>query len=84
MMLYARHRHYTRPGDLTLLRSATALAALMEGRKAIAIDRSPAATFITKNYRTPVDAEELQEAFEELKAKVNRNTAYETRCDRCG
>ena len=31
-----------------------ALAALMEGRKAIAIDRSPAATLITKNYCTPV------------------------------
>src|SRR5260221_1929848 len=30
----------------------TALAALMEGRTAIAIDRSPAATFITKNYCT--------------------------------
>ena len=63
-----------------------ALAALMEGRKAIAIDRSPAATFITKNYCTPVDAEELQEAFEELKAKVKPEIdwLYETRCDRCG
>ncbi len=42
-------RHYTRPGDLVLDpfcgSGGTALAALMEGRKAVAIDRSPAATF---------------------------------------
>jgi len=46
----------------------TALAALMEGRAAIAIDLSPAATFITKNYCTPVDVDER--AFEELPRKV--------------
>ena len=38
-------RHYTEPGDLVLDpfcgSGGTALAALMEGRKAIAIDRSP-------------------------------------------
>jgi len=82
-------RHYTNPGDLVLDpfcgSGGTALAALMEGRKAIAIDRSPAATFITKNYCTPVDVEELREAFEELKAKVKPEIdwLYETRCDRC-
>ncbi len=64
----------------------TALAALMEGRAAIAIDRSPAATFITKNYCTPVDVDELKAAFEELKRKVKPEIdwLYETRCDRCG
>ena len=83
-------RHYTEPGDLVLDpfcgSGGTALAALMEGRKAIAIDRSPAATFITKNYCTPVDVEELQAAFEELRAKVQPEIdwLYETRCDRCG
>jgi len=83
-------RHYTKPGDLVLDpfcgSGGTALAALMEGRKAIAIDRSPAATFITKNYCTPVDVDELQKAFEELKAKVKpeMDWLYETRCDRCG
>ncbi len=58
----------------------------MEGRKAIAIDRSPAATFITKNYCTPVDVHELQRAFEELKRKVKPEIdwLYETKCDRCG
>jgi len=83
-------RHYTQPGDLVLDpfcgSGSTALAALMEGRKAIAIDRSPAATFITKNYCTPVDVEALQAAFESLQAKVKPEIdwLYETRCDRCG
>ncbi len=83
-------RHYTKPGDLVLDpfcgSGGTALAALMEGRKAIAIDRSPAATFITKNYCTPVDVDELKAAFEELKRKVKPEIdwLYETRCDRCG
>ena len=83
-------RHYTKPGDLVLDpfcgSGGTALAALMEGRKAVAIDRSPAATFITKNYCTPVDIEKLQKAFEELKAKVTPEIdwLYGTRCDRCG
>ncbi|MBI4774972.1 MAG: hypothetical protein HY788_12475 [Deltaproteobacteria bacterium] len=82
-------RHYTKPGDLVLDpfcgSGGTALAALMEGRKAIAIDRSPAATFITKNYCAPVDVDELQKAFEDLKRKVKPEIdwLYETRCDRC-
>jgi len=82
-------RHYTKPGDLVLDpfcgSGGTALAALMEGRKAIAIDRSPAATFITKNYCTPVNVNELQDAFEELKRKVKPEIdwLYETKCDRC-
>jgi hypothetical protein len=82
-------RHYTKPGDIVLDpmcgSGGTALAALMEGRAAIAIDLSPAATFITKNYCTPVDVEELQRAFEELKSKVKpeMDWLYETRCDRC-
>jgi DNA modification methylase len=82
-------RHYTQPGDIVLDplcgSGGTALAALMEGRAAIAIDLSPAATFITKNYCTPVDVGELQRAFEELRAKVKpeMDWLYETRCDRC-
>lgn len=83
-------RHYTKEGDLVLDpfcgSGGTALAALMEGRKAVAIDRSPAATFITKNYCTPVDVAELKLAFAELKKKVKQEIdwLYETKCDRCG
>lgn len=82
-------RHYTQPGDLVLDpfcgSGGTALAALMEGRAAIAMDLSPAATFITKNYCTPVDVEELQAAFEALQAAVKpeMDWLYATRCDRC-
>ena len=81
--------HYTQPGDLVLDpfcgSGGTALAALMTRRPAIAIDRSPAATFITKNYCTPVDIAALKQAFEELKQKVKPEIdwLYETRCDRC-
>jgi len=82
--------HYTEPGDLVLDplcgSGGTALAALMEGRKAIAIDRSPAATFITKNYCTAVDVYQLHKAFKELNRKVKPEIdwLYETHCDRCG
>jgi hypothetical protein len=83
-------RHYAKPGDIVpdpfCGSGGTALAALLEGRKAIAIDRSPAATFITKNHCTPVDPDELREAFERVRRQVQPEIdwLYETRCDRCG
>lgn len=82
-------RHYTQPGDLVLDpfcgSGGTALAALMEKRKAIAIDLSPAATFITKNYCTPVDVDEFRLSFESLRNKIHDELdwLYQTRCDRC-
>ncbi len=46
--------HYTSRGDLVLDpfcgSGSTSLAALVQGRKAVAIDASPAATFITRFY----------------------------------
>lgn len=81
--------HYTKPGDIVLDpfcgSGGTALAALLEGRSAIASDLSPAATFITKNYCTPVNSEELGRAYEALyrKVKPELKWLYETRCDRC-
>ena len=83
-------RHYTKPGDIVLDpfcgSGGTALAALLDGRKAIAIDRSPAATFIAKNHCTPVDPDALRQAFEQVKREVQPEIdwLYETRCDRCG
>lgn len=82
-------RHYTKPGDLILDpfcgSGGTGLASLMEGRAVIAIDLSPAATFITKNYCTPMNMNYLQQAFEELQCKLKPEMEwlYETRCDRC-
>ena len=83
-------RHFTEPNDIVMDpfcgSGGTALAALIEGRKAIAIDRSPAATFITKNYCTPVDPDELKTVYERIKKEVKSELdwLYETRCDRCG
>jgi hypothetical protein len=83
-------QHNTKPGDLVLDpfcgSGGTALAALLDGRKAIAIDRSPAATFITKNYCTPVDTDQLRRAFNKVRseAQAEIDWLYETRCDRCG
>lgn len=82
--------HYTEPGDMVLDpfcgSGGTALAAVMDGRKAIAIDRSPAATFITKNYCTPVDVNELRRSFADLvrKVKPEMDWLHETKCERCG
>lgn len=82
-------QHYTQAGDLVLDPFAgsggTALAALMGGRKAIAIDRSPAATFITKNYCTPIDFQTFQDEFSKLKQRLAKDIQwlYETHCDRC-
>lgn len=82
-------RHYTQTKDIVLDlfsgSGSTALAALMEGRVPIAIDLSPAATFITKNYCTPVNIDDLQRSFDVLEVKVKQEMdwLYETRCDRC-
>lgn len=82
-------RHHTLPGDIVLDpfcgSGGTALAALIEDRQAIAIDRSPAAAFIAKSYCTPVNSAHLQRAFEQIEHKVQSELdwLYETRCDRC-
>jgi hypothetical protein len=83
-------RHYTKPGDIVLDpfcgSGGTALSALLDGRKAIAIDRSPAATFIAKNHCTPVDTDKLRSAFQRVRQAVQKEIEwiYGTRCDRCG
>ena len=83
-------RHFSRPGELVLDpfcgSGGTALAAMLEGRTAIALDRSPAAVFIARNYCTAIDPDEVQRAAEELMAaaRPELDWLYETRCDRCG
>ncbi|MGD0897890.1 MAG: DNA methyltransferase [Thermoguttaceae bacterium] len=82
-------RHYTRPGDLVLDpfcgSGGTALAAVLEGRKAVALDRSPAAAFIARNYSTPADPAEVAAALGDVlaAARPELDWLYETRCDRC-
>jgi hypothetical protein len=73
-------RHYTEPGDIVLDpfcgSGGTALAALLEGRSVIASDLSPAATFITKNYCTPVNSEDLGQAYEALYRKAKQELSW--------
>jgi DNA modification methylase len=82
--------HYTEPGDLVLDpfcgSGSTALAALIRGRRAVAIDASPAATFITRFYLSPCDPDDLERRFRDLCESVSRETEhlYRTTCHRCG
>jgi len=82
-------KHFTDEGDVVLDvfsgSGGTAFASLLDNRNSIAIDISPAATFITKNYCTPVDKDVLQQEYNELmlKIKPELDWLYETRCDRC-
>jgi hypothetical protein len=82
--------HYSEPGDLVLDpfcgSGGTALAALLERRCGIAIDRSPAATFITKNYCTPVSPLRLMAEYTRLVSRLKNEMEwlYGTKCDRCG
>ena len=81
--------HYTDPADLVIDpfcgSGGSAVVALMAGRPAIAIDLSPAATFITKNYCSPIDSNALEKSFLEIVKNVaaEMEWLYETRCDRC-
>jgi DNA modification methylase len=83
-------QHYTEPGDLVLDpfcgSGGTALASLVEGRKAIAIDRSPAATFITKNYCTPIEVKRFEKAVSKLLSLIRPylDILYSVECPRCG
>lgn len=83
-------RHYTNKGDVVLDpfcgSGGTCLAALLDGRTAIAIDRSPAATFITKNYCTPVPHSAISKAILNIQSTTQQDFdwLYATKCNRCG
>ena len=82
--------HFTEPGDLVLDPFAgsgsTALAALLCGRKAVAVDASPAATFITRYYVSPVDPSDFEARFHAMVGRVAEELSalYATECHRCG
>ncbi len=82
--------HYTAEGDLVLDpfcgSGSTALAALMLGRKSVAIDASPAATFITSFCISGRDPEDLKHRFESLclDVKPEMDELYGTQCHLCG
>jgi len=63
----------------------TLIEALRYGRKAIAIDLDPIATFITKMSAIPADLDKFKESFEIIKNEVKDNveTLYLTECPKC-
>ena len=81
--------HYTLPGDLVLDpfcgSGSTAVAALALRRRAVAIDASPAATFITRFYVAQCDPEDLKKRFERMCRAVEEEMRhlYRTTCHRC-
>lgn len=83
-------KHFTKPGDLVLDpfvgSGMTAVAALRLGRKCIAIDASPLATFITSNYCMPVSSQRVAEAAKRAIARAQQQVGdiYKTVCARCG
>jgi len=68
-------KHYTKPGDIVLDpfcgSDGTALAALIEGRTAIAIDLSPAATFITASYIANPEVYQLEDAIHSISNRIS-------------
>nr|MBI9047569.1 hypothetical protein [Anaerolineaceae bacterium] len=81
--------HYSREGDIIFDpfsgSGGTSLAALLIGRNAIAIDVSPAATFITKNYASTINHDELFRSYSDLMINIEKDIdwLYGTKCDRC-
>lgn len=82
--------HFTNPGDLVLDpfvgSGMTAVAALLSGRKCVAIDLSALATFITAQYCTPVDSSLLSTSAKQALTRAEKAVGglYSTICGRCG
>jgi len=83
-------RHYTAKGDLVLDpfcgSGSTAVAAVAAGRWAVAIDASPAATFISRFYLAESDVHDLRRRFASMleTARCDLERLYRTVCHRCG
>jgi len=83
-------KHYSKKGDVILDpfvgSGVTAIEALKQGRKAIAIDIDPIATFITKLTLKPINIEKFREAFHKIEenGKKQIQDFYRMKCPNCG
>lgn len=81
---------YSRDGETVLDpfcgSGVTASEAIKSGRKAIAVDLDPLATFVTYMTVVPVDLDEIKTAFEKFEEKVKPTIykLYRIQCPQCG
>ncbi len=89
-MVGAFIERYSRPGEIVLDpfcgSGITAIEAILSGRRTIALDLNPMATFITRMSLTPVDLKSVEEAFFKFRRTVKPqiDCLYETKCSTCG
>jgi len=83
-------KHYSQEDEVVLDpfcgSGVTLIEALRCGRKAIAVDLDPVATFITRMSAILVDLDEFEKSFEIIKDKTKHRieTLYLTKCPKCG
>ena len=81
---------YSKEGDIVLDpfcgSGPTPLEAIKLGRKAVAVDLDPMATFITRMTGIPADVGKVKAAFNEIKQSCAEriNELYKTECGECG
>ncbi len=82
-------KHYSAEGDIVLDpfvgSGVTALEAIKLGRKAVAIDLDPMATFITRNTGIIIDTKEIEKVFKNIELDCRREIEelYSTKCNKC-
>lgn len=82
-------KHYSKEGDVVLDpfvgSGVTAIEALKIGRKAIALDLDPMATFITQMTIIPINLDEYEKSFNKIKERVidSIDSLYEMICPNC-